>query len=108
MKPSFESVLSLGLLAFVVSASSAGCGDNTFDCGDNGGTCNTADEVCLLNNGCSTCVPLTRSCDGEASCGCLVPAETAEWDTPCTDVSSCDDSDDGVTLDCPSEEWGCG
>lgn len=103
--PNFSPALALAAAMIVVT----GCGDpDSFSCGTNGGTCLFESELCLLNNGCSTCVPLPVTCDTELVCGCASAAEMAGWSTPCTNVLSCEDSDVGMTLDCPSQDWGCG
>lgn len=101
---------------FVTSSLFLGCAGDAqdearFPCGDHGGTCDRASEVCLVggSDGCSTCAPKPAACDEEASCGCVPPGQDPAWGAfACVDAGVCSEVDEGLVLTCAEVTWGCG
>lgn len=97
----------------VLLASLATCTDDAddgrFPCGDHGGSCDAATEVCILGpEKCSTCAPLPDACDPDATCGCLPPGNDPMFAPfACVDAGVCA-ADGGLVLTCGEIEWGCG
>ncbi|MCO4762333.1 MAG: hypothetical protein KC502_12560 [Myxococcales bacterium] len=102
------------LLCLGACSSESAPPEGQFSCGIHGGTCRVADQICLTNESCSSCVALPAACTaGAPPCAC--PFDTdgkATWqDHPCqqSDVKSCEkDGTGGVTIACPTSGWGCG
>lgn len=97
--------LGLGLLL--------GCSEDEgrFTCGDHGGSCDAATELCILGGPkkCSTCVPLPRACADNPTCGCIPPGtDASHGSSVCQDAGSCAATGDGLTLTCAEIAWGCG
>lgn len=89
------------------------CADDPdrFACGDHGGTCDRASELCILggDDKCSTCVPLPDACDPDATCGCIPPGDEPMWGaSTCNDEGTCAAVDGGLVLTCADVSWGCG
>jgi hypothetical protein len=82
-----------------------------FPCGNNGGSCELATEVCVIGGEdmCSTCAPRPAACDADATCGCLPPGtDPAFGAAQCIDAGSCAEVDGGLVLTCDEVDWGCG
>ena len=82
-----------------------------FACGDNGGSCDAATQLCVLGGPqkCSTCVPLPAACEDNPTCGCVPPGTDASYGARvCQDAGSCAVTGDGLTLTCAEVSWGCG
>jgi hypothetical protein len=85
--------------------------DGSFPCGDNGGTCDAATELCIVGgpDRCSTCVPLPAACNGDSTCGCLPPGTDPVYgSSACEDAGTCEGDGDGRVLTCARIAWGCG
>lgn len=85
--------------------------DGTFPCGDHGGSCDAATELCIVGgpDRCSTCVPLPAACDEDSTCGCVPPGTDAAYGSfACEDAGSCESAEGGRVLTCADIAWGCG
>jgi hypothetical protein len=103
------------LLGLLLSTCTDPDDGDRFACGDHGGTCDRASELCILGGAdrCSTCVPLPDACDADATCGCIPPGDDpgndALWGAyTCDDAGSCAAVDGGRVLTCADVSWGCG
>jgi hypothetical protein len=91
----------------------AGCAsedDDRFACGDHGGSCDRATELCIVGGSdrCSTCVPLPAACEEDATCDCVPPGQDPAWGAyACEDAGMCT-VDGGLVLTCAEITWGCG
>ncbi|MDC0716463.1 hypothetical protein [Nannocystis bainbridge] len=85
--------------------------DGSFPCGDNGGHCDAATQLCIVGGSdrCSTCVPLPAACDEDATCGCVPPGTDPSYGaSACEDAGVCEAEGDGRVLTCAEIAWGCG
>lgn len=101
----------LPLLLIILATCTAEQDDGRFPCGDHGGSCDAATELCILGgeDKCSTCVPLPEACDPEASCACLPPGSDPIYGSfACEDAGQCAADGDGLVLTCAEVSWGCG
>ena len=101
-------VLALSL-SFGCSVDDGTLDPDRFPCGDRGGSCDRATEMCVIEGeGCSKCEPLPTACDADASCDCLPPGNDPAI-AQCVDAGSCELVDDGLELTCAQADgWGCG
>ncbi|WAS96561.1 hypothetical protein [Nannocystis punicea] len=85
--------------------------DGSFPCGDNGGSCDAATELCIVGgpDRCSTCVPLPAACNEDSTCGCVPPGTDPLYGSfACEDAGMCEEEGDGRVLTCAQIAWGCG
>lgn len=85
--------------------------DSRFPCGDHGGTCDTATELCIVGGSdkCSTCVPLPTACEDDDTCECIPPGTDPLWGSfACQDPGTCAPVEAGRVLTCNDIQWGCG
>lgn len=92
-----------------VAFTALGCDPaGSFPCGS--GTCDIATQICMIGDGCSTCLPRPAACDASLTCGCLPPASDPSWAAnKCDDEGACAEVEGGLVLTCNvPHEWGCG